>query len=363
MDRGRMTFWTIAAALSVAALAAERVLTPYERSPLYETMVEAAETMASAEARVRVARADAGIDVDTVHDPNGTGLIGVEYSETTTSAGELEAKRTTTNPDMAALAASLLWDAGVREGDAIAVGASGSFPALTLAVLSAARTLNLDVALVVSLGASTWGANTPGFSYLAMHAAARPVLGYDILAVSLGGGGDSGGDMTDEGRAILESEMSDSRIYMIREENTRESVDKRMALYRNFFYGRRCSAFVNIGGATANVGDGLSVLDLAPGINRFEPKAKGGDRGVIYEMALQGIPVIHLLNIRKLATDNGVPWDPVPFPRIGSSRIYRVYDRGLYRRRLAILIAAYAGSLGALTAAYRKSVGRRPRER
>lgn len=358
MNRNRIIFLAVAAAMSLAALAAERALTPYERSPLYDKMTRAAETMYSAESLVRAARADAKIPVDAVHDPNGTGLIGTEYSETTTSAGDLEAKRTTTNPDMAALALSLLWEAGVREGDAIAVGASGSFPSLTLAVLSAARTLNLDVALMVSLGASTWGANVPGFSYLKMHAAALPVLGYDIQAVSLGGGGDSGGDMTEEGRAVLESEMSASGIFVIEGKDTRGSVTRRMALYENFFYGRRCSAFVNIGGASANVGEGLSVLDLAPGVNLSASKTKGGDLGVAYEMALRGVPVIHLLNIRKLVLDKGVPWDPVPFPRIGDSRIYRVYDRGLYRRRLLILLAAYGGSLGLLAAACRKAIDR-----
>lgn len=358
MDRTRKILWTLAAAFSLIALAAERTLTPYERSPLYDKMTRAAGIMASAESLVRSARAEAGIAIDPVHDPNKTGMIGVEYSETTTSMGELEAKRTTANPDMAALAVSLLWQAGVHEGDAIAIGASGSFPAMTLAVLSAARALNLDVALVVSLGASTWGANMPDFSYLKMHAAARSVLGYDILAVSLGGGRDSGGDMTEEGRAILRAEMSASGIYVIDEKDTPSSVAKRATLYDNFFFGRHCSAFVNIGGATANVGEGLTVLELAPGVNGSVPKLKDEDRGMVYEMGLKGIPVVHLLNIKKLAMDNGVPWDPVPFPQIGRSRVYRVYDRGAYRRRLILLIAAYGCSLGFLAAIYRKASGR-----
>ncbi|MCK7480237.1 MAG: poly-gamma-glutamate system protein [Candidatus Moduliflexus flocculans] len=97
-----------------------------------------------------------------LRDPNRTGLIGLEYAETTTTLGDLEAKRTSASPDMAALAVLLLREAGLEPGDAIAVGASGSFPGLALAVLSAARALDLDVALVASLGALLLGRQRPG---------------------------------------------------------------------------------------------------------------------------------------------------------------------------------------------------------
>jgi len=355
MKRTRTILLLVAAALSAAALLAEFGITAYEQSPYYDDMVRAAETMASVERLVRTARIDSGIDIDPIHDPNETGLIGKEYSDTTTSAGDLEAKRTSTNPDMAALMVFLFMEAGVKRGDAVAVGASGSFPALTLAVLSAARTLGLDVALIVSLGASTWGGNIPGFSYLKMHAAAESELGYEILAVSLGGGRDSGGDMTEEGKSLLASEMAASGLYVVEEKGTAGSVAKRMTLYDNFFFGRRCSAFVNVGGASANVGDGLSVLDLKPGLNLSMPTLPDGEAGVVYEMGSLGIPVIHLLNIRKLAMDNGVPWDPVPFPRIGASRVFRTYDRFVYKKRLLSLEAIYFGALAVLAVLYKKA--------
>jgi len=360
MKRTRTLLLLAAAALSFAALLAERGITGYERSPYFDEMKRAAETMASAERLIRAARIGYGIAIDPVHDPNGTGLIGEEYTETTTSAGDLEAKRTTANPDMAALMVLLFKAAGVKRGDAIAVGASGSFPAATVAVLSAARTLDLEVALIVSLGASTWGANVPGFSYLRMHEATRPALGYDILAVALGGGRDSGGDMGEEGRSALASEMADSGLYVIAEKGTAASADKRMIVYDNFFFDRRCSAFVNIGGASANVGEGLSVLELKPGLNLSTPPPEG-DGGVVYEMGARGVPVIHLLNIRKLAGDNGVPWDPVPFPAIGASRVFRTYDRAVYRKRLLLLTAVYFSVLAALALLYRGAVSKEKR--
>jgi hypothetical protein len=40
-------------------------------------------------------------------------------------------------------------------------------------------------------------------------------------------------------------------------------------------------------------------------------------------MAARGIPVIHLLDVRTLALRHGLPWDPVPLPRPGSTRLTR----------------------------------------
>jgi hypothetical protein len=352
MKRGKL-FLCAAAAISVAAALVEPRITAISKSPNYDTMKLAAETMLAAERRIRDARILAGAPIDTSVDPNGTGVIGAEFSETTTSIGELEAKRTTTSPDMAALMVQLLSDAGVRRGDSIAVGASGSFPAATIALLSAARAMDLDVALIVSLGASSWGANLPDFNYLDIHKAARPVLGYDILGVSLGGGGDEGGDMSPEGRRRLMAAIDSSGLYSIAERSNKESVAMRLRAYDNYVYGKRYAAFVNIGGAVANIGEGLQSLELKPGINRDISLPPRDAWGVLYEMASRNIPIIHILNIRSLAIERGLAWDPSPLPMIGDGRIYQAYDKSLYRERLAILAIAYFAILAGLSIAYK----------
>ncbi len=353
MKSTRTILWILAALLSAAALSVERRITAYAPSPHYDEMVRAAELMRDAAERVRAARAAAGFDLDLLRDPNRTGLVGVEYSETTTSLGDLEAKRTSASPDAAALAVLLLREAGVERGDAIAVGASGSFPGLSLAVLSAARALDLDVALVASLGASSWGANIPGFSYLRIHEAAQPVLGYPIRAVSLGGGGDSGSDMQPEGRRLLSREISRSGLRFLDPRSLEDGVAERLALYDAFLDGRTCAAFVNVGGASANIGEDAESLELAPGVNAAGSLSASGT-GAVFGMAARGVPVIHLLNLRALARDYGLPWDPSPFPEIGESRVYRFYDRNLYRMRLGILAVLYAAGLGVLGAAGRR---------
>ena len=79
-----------------------------------------------------------GIGIDRLSDLNETGMIGIRYTGMTTTLGVLEAKRTSTHPDFAALAVDLLQQCGAQNGDRIAVNLSGSFPALAISVLSAA---------------------------------------------------------------------------------------------------------------------------------------------------------------------------------------------------------------------------------
>lgn len=337
-----------AALLSVAALVIEPRLTSNSRSPHYETMVRAASLMAEAEQLISQKRLDLGLSIDRAHDPNGTGLIGIEYSGTTTSLGDLEAKRTTTSPDMAAVMVGLLLEAGVQPGDSIALGASGSFPGAVLATLAAARAMDLQLAIIVSLGSSTWGANVPGFSLLAMLQAAESVTGYEALAFSLGGDGDHGGGMDPEARDQLLAELYDSGQRVIAGRSLADSVAERMSLYDYASYEAPFRAFVNIGGASANTGVGMTSLSLVPGVNTRIPSPSADDSGVIFEMGKRGIPVIHVLNLKRLALDRGLAWDPVPFPAIGKARVYLVRDEATYRRSLLWLVSGYAAMLAIL---------------
>ncbi len=102
-------------------------------------MARASQTMREAENALFLCQDDKGLGLYERADVNRTGLIGLETSPITTTLGNLEAKRTTTNPDFAALLVRLLAEAGVKRGETIAVGASGSFPALIVAALSAAK--------------------------------------------------------------------------------------------------------------------------------------------------------------------------------------------------------------------------------
>ncbi|MCK7540041.1 MAG: hypothetical protein MZV63_58600 [Marinilabiliales bacterium] len=60
----------------------------------------------------------------------------------------------------------------------------------------------------------------------------------------------------------------------------------------------RSTAFVNIGGSTANIGTNAEVLEAPAGPRRRRLRAAPAERGVLQAMAAEGVPVIHLLNVK-----------------------------------------------------------------
>ena len=129
------------------------------KTAFYDRQVRAAEIMHNCALAIAEERTARGIHIDPELDPNGTGLIGAEFTAITTTLGVLEAKRTTTNPAFAALMVRYFREARLQPGDVVAVGASGSFPALILATLAACKALDLQPAVIYSVGASMYGAN------------------------------------------------------------------------------------------------------------------------------------------------------------------------------------------------------------
>ncbi len=99
----------------------------------------------------------------------------------------------------------MLREAGVVRGDAVAIGASSSFPGLVVATLCAAQAMGVRALPIVSLGASNWGANDPRWTGLDIIESLNRagVLDVPILAASIGGEGDAGLDLAPEGRALL----------------------------------------------------------------------------------------------------------------------------------------------------------------
>jgi len=308
--------------LGLWSLAAWGVLRFFPRDPgrlSNRAAIEAAGIMAEAMASIRACREASGPAIERTTDPNRTGLIGVEDSPVTTSPGHLEAKRTTTNPNFAAALVLLLREAGAGPGDTVAVAASSSFPGLILATLAASKALAIRPLLIVSLGASNWGANDPRWTWLEISdclsrsglVEARP------LAVSVGGEGDEGRDMPPRGRDLLEAKIEASGIPRIGESDLASGVAARLRLFEAAAAGTRLKAFVNVGGSWVNMGADSDILKLQPGVNRTMSLPPPERRGLIQEMSGRGIPVIHLLYVRGLAEKFGLPWDPAPLPGPG----------------------------------------------
>lgn len=288
-------------------------------------------------------------------DVNHTGLIGPQWSPLTASVGVLEAKRTALNPNFAALMVACYRRAGLGAGDTVAIGLSGSFPALGIAAIAAANAMDIRARVIASYGASMYGASRPDMSVVRMLRLLeeRGLLRFDMVAVSPGAEDDRGGNPYWEGarEAVLTLAREDG-YPLIDEGDLARNIALRMSLY-----GDGVGAFVNVGGALANMGADGHALRVPPGLTRKLPDIPADDtRGVMLEYLARGVPVIHLLNIRALAADSGLPYDPVPLPQPGEGDVY-------VRRALSPWPAAAALlAAGLALAGFRKGTKRRMRK-
>lgn len=361
----------VAGALSLGAWWILRLWAPPPTLPWSGPMREAARRMAEGIQAAGEYCRNRHLVIEPAVDPHGTCLVGPPLSELFTTQGDPAAKRTTLNPDLAGLLVYLLERAGVRAGDRVAVGASGSFPALLLATLTAAEALGAHPLAILSLGASSYGATRPEFHLLAFHRLMleRGIVATPPVAVSLGGEGDVGRDFDPTFRSRLLGELKVAGVPLLVEEDLRANVARRLALYGVLQEGGEGGGgkdqvrpsvaekrppggglprvFVNIGGSEANLGISPLALRLPPGwvgeVDRFSLFPPTDQRGVIWEMLARGVPVIHLLHIRGLTLRYGLPWDPDPLPPPGTTPLRkRETPSGL---RIWTLTVAYGAAL------------------
>ena len=305
--------------LSLAAFWVFRSMPPDAAPGCADAMVRAGHIMKQAILAIRMQREQGGARLDPQADPNRTGLIGPEASPLMTTLGDLAAKRSTTNPNVAAYIVYLLCKAGVRPGDRVAVASSGSFPALLVASLAAAKALDVAPVAILSLGASSYGATDPDFTLLDIYRILQREHVCDVppAAVSLGGDKDIGLDLEPDIRDRLAREIRASGVPFLHEPDLGRNVAARLHIYRPDAAGN-IGAFINSGGGYANLGTSPLALDVRPGLNRSLTLPAAAERGVLFEMSARKVPVIHLLFIKGLVAQAGLPWDPVPLPEPGA---------------------------------------------
>ena len=292
--------------------------------PVAYQMLNAARWWIDASRLIHQSKLDAGLEI-TEADSAETGLIGIEYSPITTTLGSLKSKQISANPDFAALMVRWLWSVGVREGDTVAVSLTGSFPALNLAAFAAIQTLNLHAVTVSSLGASSWGANQPEMTWVDME---RLLMDNGLIingsdAITMGGGGDRGGGLPLEGQEILMRKIQESGILFLDPKSLIQAIGMKLTFYGNL---DQYKCFINIGGGQAALGRGPGGRTLPTGLLRTFPEdgpfESGEVDGVIFYFLRQGIPVIHLLEIHRIARRWGITTSPKSFTQPGKSPVY-----------------------------------------
>lgn len=262
-----------------------------------------------------------GIELSTESAENDrlrTGLIGVEWSPLTTTLGEIRAKRTSCHPLWTVQYLDWFDALGIEEGDAIVIYSSSSFPAQLLSALVAAELRGLDIDLSVSLGSSMWGANRPEFPWPEMARALRS--GGFIHTIPAfytpGGGRENGGGLSAEAMQLFQELADRDGVPLYIAENLKEAVAYKTA----HMLEKKPKLLISIGGSNANMGASEIAVDIPPGLilpGKMNAEALGD--GVIANAIAAGIPVLHMLNIKQLAYECGIPWDPASFGKVRAS--------------------------------------------
>ena len=321
-----------------------------QRLPYADTMEAAARLHERAAALIRAEKARRGVAL-AEEDTLGIGLLGYDFTPIMTTSAGLEEKRTSQLPDFAALCVRYFQEAGLKAGDPVGANLSGSYPGLNLAALCAAEAMGLDIRYSASVGSSKYGANNPEYTFPEM---VKTLHDAGLLSrlpglVTLGGGGDMGRNMMayvleeDEDIAAVEAlkrRLAEADLTPAIIESFAQDIELHEALYGDI------RAFVNAGGNSLGLGasDNTVMLSLGSGLLARQPLTISANSGLTERYIARGIPTIHLLNVRALCEQSGIPFDPETLPKIGTAAMYF----GIGYPRFAVLLWALAALSGAL---------------
>ncbi|MFH1176326.1 MAG: poly-gamma-glutamate system protein [Acidobacteriota bacterium] len=272
----------------------------------------AAETMRLAKEHLAAAKLASGIEPAPGVPAADAGLVGAELTPLVTTLGSLDAKILAASPAWAAELTRRLHGAGLRAGDTVAAGFSGSFPGLNLAVMAACQALELDLVAVSSVTASTWGANQPGFTWpeIEVRLTACHLLQAASVAVTIGGAGDCGLDLAREARTLARALQVNAARSLAASApadcDLETAINARMDLFERRAAPGRIALYINVGGTQASLGRSAAVLRVDGGFLPAQPFDLSRERGVIARFAERGVPVLSLLDVADLAARWGL---------------------------------------------------------
>jgi poly-gamma-glutamate system protein len=284
-----------------------------------------------------------GIEIDPINDPFQTGIIGQRLSSITTDRGLLSEKQAAINPNIAAIFVEELSRA--RKGDKIAVGITGSNPAVNLALYAAISTLELDPQIIVSLSSASYGANREDLTWLDMESILKEqgLLKFGSKYASIGGSEDRGIGLSDFGIQSLREAMSRNGVPLLLGSSLEDNVDLHMKAYEELLGdSKRYRLFVNVGAGLANVGSGPNARLIPEGYNTKLAERNFEKEGVMMKMAKQNVPVLHLRRILRWADkyNLNLSLESKPVPGEGSVFSSTILNVTIASICLAVLILA-----------------------
>jgi len=336
----RVEVLVVMALFSLVVFYGASALTVKTQEPAFEIKMAAAKRMSQAMQILKDERMQAAIFMDDINDPNETGLIGRQFTYITTDEGDLDAKISILDPNVAAMVVDYLTRAGVNRGDTVAVTLTGSMPGGNLAVVCALEEMGVIPYILASVGASQWGANIEDFTWLDMETTLREadVISFKTRAASLGGGSDIGRRLSPKGRELIRVAIDRNEIELIASTNLADAIQRRVVYFEHDRQLKDYKAFINVGGGAAVLGDAATARLIPPGLTKrmqFESMRNGG---VMAAFGRDGVPIIHLLNIRSMFGQFEYPYAATPSPEIGMGTFYSSERYNSWTTALALVI-------------------------
>lgn len=332
------------AATALAGLILVESMKIERRQPYYDEKMAATELATQFYDVIKRARLERDLEIDETMDLTSTGVLGIAMSDVTSLAGDITAKRTAINPNFAAVTVQMLYEAGVRPGDVIAVGVSGSFPGINACVYAAAESMKLKPVIITSGAASQWGANLPDLLWFDMESelAKAGLISHVAIAASIGGFEDRGLGLSEAGLAAIEAGFKRNNLAKLKAETFEDAVDERMKLYNQAAGGKPIKAYINVGAGTVSVGRTLGKNMFQSGLNLEPPDKIRQTDGVMPRFILQDVPVIHFARIADIAELNGLPVPPLTPPEAGEAFVFEAVD---YSKTLAGVVLAMIAAM------------------
>ena len=310
---------TAGLATAVLCLVMCKYLAKPVKKQSYDTAVRAAEQMQRCMDAVKEEKLARGIEI-VPEDRFSTGLIGEDYNFITTTSGDLAAKRTTADPNMAAVMVFMLEQAGLKSGDRLGCNFSGSFPAMNIATLCACDALGVVPVYICSCGASNWGANNPDLTFPEMATVLydRGLVSTAPALITPGGGDDIGAGVDSDLFSQIWERVQTLPCPTMQEADYAKNIAARKALLD----GEHIKCFISVGGNITSLGYNMISGVIGQGILKTKIPTLNSKSGLLEIYLHEGMPTVLILNIRQLAADHGFSFDPDTLSPVGSGSIY-----------------------------------------
>jgi poly-gamma-glutamate system protein len=335
--------WQIHMVIAIIAIIGLVIVESFKvnvKQPYYKEKVKAANYMLQGIEIIKQYRLQNIGPINKVIDPARSGLIGVLSTPITSTTVDIDSKQTSINPNWAAVIVSMLKEAKVKNGSTVAVSLTGSFPAMNLAVLSAAKALTLRLIIITSVSGSTWGANIPNFTWLDMERLLyeKNFCTCKTVAASLGGVQDNALGMSEQGKTILRDAILKYHITLLEYDDLKKSIDARMEIYYDQARDTQIAAYINVGGGTVAIGSFIGKMRYKPGLNLRPSQKAMRVESVMSRFARNNVPIININYLKTLAQNHRFPVAPKKIPKIGQGEIY---DRLEYNKMLVTVILVF----------------------